>query len=194
MAGPTLCEDSDLNGEYDKCLVVDPAISRNEGWLMVMDSSAAIWIYTYPYFNGMPAGTHHTVSFLIVRGSPLLGLVRDYAPWDQDHSCGSSEHGWFMSTGGGSLWGHGYAGSFPAGIVHAGQTLTLQVNLKEGWLRFWYGPTHFSACMRYDIMPLFLLDRVDGQPHGPGRFSSYYACVCSTLVLLIRPHLARLWE
>ena len=100
----------------------------------------------------MGVGTgKHTISVKIAKGNEnymniYRGVVRDGAPYNEDHVDPESTVGWFMGCYMGGLYGNGKFNDEEAGRIEPGQVLTMQVDMDAGTLKFW----------------------VDGKPHGPG--------------------------
>ena len=93
----------------------------------------------------------HTISMKLGKGDSnymgiYCGVARDGVACDQDYGKAGSTEAWYMSSGGGSLYGNGKNGDDDADEIKEGQVLTMQVDLDAGTLKFW----------------------LDGKPHGPG--------------------------
>jgi hypothetical protein len=88
----------------------------------------------------------YSVSFKIIQGYAMLGVVKDGVSPNDCHCKGESENGWFMYTFEGGLCGNGKYDDDRAGVVEEGQVVTLQLDTDKQELTF----------------------LVDGKQHGPG--------------------------
>ena len=88
----------------------------------------------------------HTISFKMINGFAMLGVVKEDVSCDQSYCRGDNDQGWFMYTYDGGLCGNNKNDDDCAGKIEPGQVLTVQVDTDAGNLKFW----------------------LDGKPHGPG--------------------------
>ena len=122
---------------FENCLVATPAM-RGAGELHTL----SVRLMLNP--------TYHRPSS---SASVLMGIVRDGAAHDEDHSerdvdngIAFKHNGFLIDAADGGLCGNGRCNADPAGRFGAGSMLTMRLDLHVGTLKFW----------------------VDGKRHGPG--------------------------
>jgi len=71
----------------------------------------------------------HTISFKLLSGAAIVGVVRDGTPCDKDPFDEDSQVAWGLETTEGSLYGHGKEDDDGVGDVIEGQVITLQLDL-----------------------------------------------------------------